>query len=219
MVERRLDARALGTILAAAALLAGCVFGNLSEDAPPGYSLSGTWKLNPAQSTDTRQALNNLQKARTRAQREAENQAFGPQPGTRAGDVQLPPLDRPAPPDVSFQTTALRAGEWLKTEQHGEEFTVSNGDISHSYVAGQKSVVSVSSGVADQKAGWKGKEFRIEIRPQVGPSIRESYRLSDDGKQLIETVDVAREGRIPAIHVVRVYDPTTEMPQALPGGD
>ena len=216
--------RAASAALAAA--IVGCSsLGSFTDQPPDGYSLSGTWKLDPALSSDSRKALAQLQGARTRAQRSIENaDNRESQPGRgadegRGGNMTTGAEMRLPAPDITLQSSLLRGGGWLRIEQRPGELRVDNGDTSHSFVAGERSVVSVPSGVADQSAGWKGKEFRIEVHPQVGPRVSEAYRLSDDGKHLIHTIQVASEGRIPAVKVTRVYDPTNELPEALPAGD
>ena len=212
-------------------LLCACSGIGLAEKPPDNYSLAGTWKLNPALSTDSHKAMQDLQRARVRAvQRDEEiegresspvgsGQGRGGGSGGGGGPGYGQGLDRPIPPDISLQSGVLRGGNWLRIDQHEDQITISNGDTTHSFVAGEKSVVSVPSGVADQHTGWKGKEFRIEIHPQLGPRVSQHFRLSDDGKRLIETIYVASEGRVPAVSITRVYDPTTELPQNLPGGD
>jgi len=58
------------------------------------------------------------------------------------------------------------------------------GNYKRSYTPGGHSVVSSENGVADQTSGWDGKDYVINIRPQLGPEIVEQYGLSPDGKQL-----------------------------------
>ncbi len=226
---KRLTLIASGCLILALHALSGCSgLGGLSEEPPPGYSLVGTWRLNPSLSTDNRKAQQELQRARMRAGRAAERvEAAGP-PGARgprsgaAGDAESgmgPVLDRPLLPDVAFQSALLRSTSWLRIQQRGNELVLENGDTTRSFVPGQRSVVSVPSGVADQSAGWKGREFRIEIHPQLGPHLSQSYRLSPDGKQLVETLHVAADGRLPQFTVTHVYDAAQEVPQALPGED
>jgi hypothetical protein len=185
--------------------------------------LSGTWKLDPSHSTDTHATLDQLQKARTKAQQQNEREMMQPPVQTSRGrppdPTVLPPIDRPPPPDVALQIDTLRGGQWLRIEQRENEVTIANGDTVHSFTAGGKSVVSVPSGVADQRSGWTGQEFRIEVRPQLGPKVSRRFQLSPEGR-LIETIDISREGRIPALHVTRVYGHTNEeMPQVVPGSD
>jgi len=193
--------------------LTGC--GGLSPDAPPAaYSLSGTWRLNPAQSTDTQKALQSLN---PRHEVSAPDPFALPDPNPQtARDIQRRPIYRPP---LDIQMSELRGGQWLQIEQKPDEIMITNGARIRSFTPGQKSVVSVPSGVADQRSGWSGREYVIVLRPQLGPSSQERYKLSDDGKHLYVTIKIAGEGRNKALTVNRVYDRTSEIPQVLPGGD
>ncbi len=204
-------------------------------------SLAGTWKLNPQLSTNTRKALQQLVPRAPRnrsgppngedtADSSAGSGGGGPGPDTGPGPgtgqryrSRTAPSEGDEnfgiPIDISLQRSVLSGGDYLRIQQRPDEFVVWNGDTTNSYVPGEKSVVSVPSGVADQRSGWKGKEYRIEIRPQVGPRVTESFRLSKDGRQLIETIVVGSEGRVRRLEVTRVYDPATEVPSIVPAGD
>ena len=132
----------------------------------------------------------------------------------------VPPLPQyRAPIDLSLQAATLHGGEWLQIEQRGSEVVISNGSETHSFTPGARSVVSVTTGVADQSSGWKGKEFWIEVKPQVGPRILERYRLSDDGMHLIELISIQSEGRVPKLDLTRVYDPADTGGKSVPAGD
>jgi len=203
--------------------LAACVAGG-SAEAPANVNLAGTWKLDPQHSTDSRKALADLTKtARKETDRErarANAPPFGGFPGGANSDAAL--LQQPRMvfgPDLSLQRNLLASGDWVKIEQRPDEFVISNGETSRSYVPGERSVVSVPGGVADQRSGWKSGGYWINLKPQVGPSATETFKLSPDGKQLIETIDIGRDGRIPAVKVTRVYVPTQEPPSALPSED
>jgi|GEM_PF-723777 len=222
-------------ILGLAVSLAGCAgMGRLSDQPPPDVNLTGTWKLDPQRSTDAGKALQALVKAgqRGRARSHGEHGGGdGPSgrqggatgqsglEGTGSDDALLAGPAIAFPPDISLQKSLLASGEWLKIEQRPDEIVISNAETSRSFVPGERSVVSVPGGVADQRSGWKGREYWIEIKPQVGPSAIEKLKLSPDGKQLIETIDVGSEGRIPRLEVTRVYVPTREAPSALPSED
>lgn len=124
------------------------------------------------------------------------------------------------PPDIALQQSLLAGGDWLKIEQRPDELVITNADASRSFVPGQRSVVSVPSGVADQRTGWKGREYWIILRPQVGPSATEKLKLSDDGKRLIETIEVGSEGRVSRLEVRREYVPAGSIPLSpVPSGD
>ena len=193
--------------------LTGC--GGLSPDAPPAaYSLSGTWRLNPAQSTDTQKALQALN---PRHEVSAPDPFALPDPNPQnVRDIQRRPIYRPP---LDIQLTVLRGGEWLQIEQKPDEIMITNGARVRSFTPGQKSVVSVPTGVADQKSGWRGRDYVIDLRPQLGPSSQERYKLSDDGKHLYVTIKIAGEGRNHALSVNRVYDRASAVQKALPGSD
>lgn len=211
--------------------LAACSgMGGLKDAPPPAYSLSGTWKLDPAHSTDTHAVLDRLTHARERppapepmdsGMSPGGGRSRGPGPSQQGmGDsTRLPPLVEPVLPDIGLQLAELRGGEWLRIEQKPTELMIANALGSRSFTPGQRSVVSVPSGVADQQSGWKGKEFRIQLHPQEGPRVVETYRLSDDGRHLLQTIDIAADGRLPAVKVNRQYDPTQQPPGSLPSGD
>jgi len=218
-------ARALAAGLLATALM-GCVSSRLAESPPPGYSLAGSWKLDPAHSTDAHQALQQL-RAHAMRHPDSENTSVMQQGQSRqhgghngGADIlsELQPSE-PYPVDLSLQSELLRGGDWLQIQQSASAFVISNGDTTHAYTPGEKSVVSVPGGVADQISGWKGKQYVIEIRPQVGPHARATYSLSDKGGQLIQTIRVDQEGRVPKLEVTRVYDPAGVTPKAVPAGD
>jgi hypothetical protein len=209
----------------------------LSDEAPPGINLSGAWQLDPQLSTDSRQALQHLvqnRKGRPSSGAGAggdvgagpdtgggpdEQGQQGPPSGGR-GYGGGPRVSQGGANDITVDTTLqqsmLRGGDYLQIEQRPSELVISNGDTTRTFVPGEKSVVSVPSGVADQRSGWKGKQYWIEIRPQVGPSVTEKLHLSDKGDQLIETIDVGSEGRVRRLHVTRVYTPTREVPTTVP---
>jgi hypothetical protein len=205
--------RALSVALAllpAALALGACSATHGLEEAPPaGYSLAGTWRLDPQRSTDSSKALQELRPHREPRRYES--------PGP-TDPVALPPPP-PYRPPIDMQTAELRGGNFLQIEQRPDEFIIVNGATRRSFTPGTHSVVSVSSGVADQVSGWKGRAYVIDINPQLGPRITEQYRLSDDGKDLIETIHIASEGRVPHVDVTRVYVPADRVPTPLPQGD
>ncbi|MGH8226937.1 MAG: hypothetical protein ACREU3_03360 [Steroidobacteraceae bacterium] len=230
---------------------------HVSADAPPGFSLAGTWKLDPHLSTDTEALLRHMvrrPKGKGSQDGGGANTPFGAggrghgrrgpggefpggggpgggAPGGGAGggaDSQgLAGAAGPSgseivmgmPPDVSLQRQVLSGGDYLKIEQQPGAFVVWNGATSHSFVPGEHAVVSVPSGVADRRSGYHGKAYWIELRPQVGPSVTERFQLADDGKQLIETIEIGSDGRVRSLKVKRVYVPARSIPTLVPGAN
>ena len=98
----------------------------------------------------------------------------------------------------------LLAGESVVIEQSTDRFMVARGDFRRTYTPGGHSVVSVAEGVADQTSGWKGREYVIDVRPQVGAHLTERYGLTADG-QLIEKIWLGADG-LPKLEFTRVYE-------------
>ncbi|MEJ1960188.1 MAG: hypothetical protein WDO56_01000 [Gammaproteobacteria bacterium] len=100
---------------------------------------------------------------------------------------------------------SLLNGEGVVIEQSADRFMIARGDSRRTYTPGGHSVVSVANGVADQTSGWKGREYVIDVRPQVGAHVTERYGLTADGK-LIENVSLSAEGGLPKLEFTRVYE-------------
>ena len=106
-------------------------------------------------------------------------------------------------------------GDGLTIEQSPDRLVLIRGDLRRSFTPGGQSVVSVAEGVADQHSGWSGREYVIEIRPQVGPRVIERYGLSTDGRQLVEKLTLTEDG-LPKLEFTRVYDRSAAAPRGLP---
>lgn len=212
---------------------------HVHELPPPNYSIEGVWELNPALSSDPEKVLAAVQpKPRTGP---GSGPGSGKGPGAAPAPevindptTDLPPLDTTPGhegqaiyrsnaindryayrPPLDFQNNALLGGEWLKIRQTESEVAIANAATNRSFTPGERSVVSVPSGVADQVAGWSGRDFLIQVRPQIGPEVKETYTLSPDGKQLLVKINVASEGRNKAMKVIRVYGRSSRDPSQL----
>jgi hypothetical protein len=228
---------------AAAAVLGGCAGARLSPEPPAGVSLAGAWKLDHAASDDPQKVLEQMRaqalKIISRRQQQLAAQAAAPvRPGTRGGAGQQQPeaadedmtLSTPGPngrrPDplqrspmahVILETMAR--GDFLTVRQSPEELSLDYGTSSRSFTPGAHSVVSTETGVGDQTSGWKGREYVIEVKGQLGPDVTERYGLSPDGHELIEKLHIGA-GELPAVNLTRIYRPTSEIaPQQLPRTD
>jgi hypothetical protein len=106
-------------------------------------------------------------------------------------------------------------GDELTIEQSPAQLVLARGDSRRSFTPGGESVVSVADGVADQRSGWTGREYVIELKPQVGPRVIERYGLSAESRQLIEKLTLSDEG-MPKLEFTRVYDRGVATQHALP---
>jgi hypothetical protein len=224
------------------ASLAGCFAPRVHELPPPNYSLAGVWELNPALSSDADKILAAVQpklKSRDDRGRRGPGAASGPSDGPAPEVINdpttdLPPIDttnigqntrmfgngdlnerNTYRPPLDFQTNALLGGQWLKIQQSETEVRIVNAARSRSYTPGEKSVVSVPSGVADQESGWSGRTYIVFLKPQIGPSVKEQYTLSPDARQLIVKIEVASEGRNKEMKVTRTYDRSIKDPASF----
>jgi hypothetical protein len=216
------------------ASLGGCMMSHVHELPPPNYTIEGVWELHPALSSDSEKVLAAVQ-PKPKTGPGSGKGAPGPAPEViNDPTTDLPPIDTTRGhegqavylsnaindryayrPPLDFQNNALLGGQWLKIRQTEAEVTISNAATNRSFTPGERSVVSVPSGVADQIAGWSGRDFLVEVRPQIGPEVRETFTLSSDGRQLLVKIDVASEGRNRAMKVTRVYDRSTKDPALL----
>ncbi|HEX4387892.1 MAG TPA: hypothetical protein VH109_04645 [Steroidobacteraceae bacterium] len=207
-----------------AAVLGGCASGG-SAEAPAGLNLSGNWKLDHAASDDPQKTLasmrEQIQKLTQRA-REANEARTGvgtadPDAPDARGAARRDPLRRS--PMAQVVLSVLHRGDFLSIRQTATQFVLDYGGVERSYTPGENSVVSAQGGVGDQNAGWKGREFVIITKGQMGTVVTESYGLSADGKRLIMKLHVA-PAELAAVTLNRVYDPTTEAaPRQLPSTD
>jgi hypothetical protein len=230
-----------GALLACAAAVAlcGCGGSTFSPETPAGVSLAGSWKLNHGASDDPQKVLAKMRDQATKIIRHQQAEIAartGTLPPDVMGDAPAtegspPPAAAPGQggprrgdplrrsPMASVIRTMLERGDFLTVRQSPDEFVLDYGTSRRSFTPGLHSVVSAEGGVGDQSAGWHHKSFVIKVKPQNGPEVTETYALSADGKQLIETFAIA-SAELPAETLKRVYDPTSETaPRVLPTTD
>jgi hypothetical protein len=232
------------TALALVALaLAACGggAGRLKPETPAGVNLAGTWRLNRQASEDPQPMLEKIRqdemKRMRRYMRTAdddpdldpyENGTSGERRGPRGGaergtsersgdDAERVGGRRGRFRQLPYEQAlgAALSSDSLKIEQSPTRFAIIRGDDTRSFTPGGESVVSVADGVADQHSGWSGREYVIEVRPQVGPRVIERYGLSADGRQLVEKFTLTDEGW-PKLEFTRVYDAGALTPRGLP---
>jgi len=111
-------------------------------------------------------------------------------------------------PTMHALRDVLNRGDYLTIKQSPDQVSFDYGNFSRSYTPGGRSVVSSETGVADQASGWDGKQYVINIRPQLGPAMVEAYGLSPDGKQLIVKIEIG-PFELHKVSLTRVYDAAT----------
>jgi hypothetical protein len=234
--------RAPALALVAIALVAcGGGAGRLKPETPVGVNLAGTWRLNRAASQDPQPMLekirqDEMQRMRRYMREHEDDPDFdtygdsttgdrrGPRGGAEHGTNERSGGDRERAggrrgrfmrlPYEEALGAALTSDS-LTIEQSPTRFAVIRDDDKRSFTPGGESVVSVAEGVADQHSGWSGREYVIEVRPQVGPRVIERFGLSADGRQLVEKFTLTDEGW-PKLEFTRVYDAGALTPRGLP---
>lgn len=206
-----------------AAQLAGCATG-FKADAPAGVSLAGTWRLDHAKSDDPQVVINTMRtearkqmqklglaQERALAQIDTARGAGGAGPVQSGEQVFSPDQSSPRAdplrrsPMMHVLAEAIERGDFLTVRQSSDELVLDYGSSVRSFTPGGRSVVSAENGVADRTSGWKGHQYVIRDKAQMGPSVVETYELSPDGQHLVETLHIGPY-ELPAIELKRVYD-------------
>jgi hypothetical protein len=222
------------------AALTGCIGTHLSPETPKGVQLQGVWRLNRTASDDPQKIIDRLKAEALKKVRRAMNAPPPPsmdQPGRRRGPVgNAGVTDQPTQEDLQAQQgpgvdplrnsptmhefrAILQRSDYLTIRQSPDQVGFDYGTTVRSYTPGGHSVVSSENGVADQNAGWKGKQFVINIKPQLGPQVAEEYELSPDGKQLIVKSHIG-PFELSKVNFTRVYDATgAAVPNSRPSND
>ena len=219
-------------VCAAAALaLSGCAGEPSAEEPGKAVNLAGNWKLNHAASDDPEKIL---AKMRAEAFHLMGQRPPEPRAGARGGTDLPPPGQEDYSPDVRGHrpdplqrspmariiAACVARGDFLTIRQSPGEFVLDYGTTRRSFTPGQHSVVStIDGGVGDQTSGWKGREYVINLRAQMGPQVTDTYGLSSDGKHLIEKLHVG-SAELSAQQLTRVYDPSDQAaPHQFPVSD
>jgi hypothetical protein len=232
--------RAWGLLVcaAAAATLGGCVGMGLAPEPPAGVSLAGAWKLDHAASDDPQKLLDQMRAQAFKIMSRRQT-VSAPRPGPRgttsgpqrseptADEEPAPPpgrgVHRPDPllrsPMAHIIMSSVARGDFLTVRQTSGALVLDYGTSQRSFTPGGRSVVSAEGGVADQTSGWKGREYVIQIKAQLGPDVTERYGLAADGQQLVEKLHIGA-GELPAVNLTRVYIPATaSAPRPPPSND
>jgi len=226
-------------MLLTAAALCGCGGTRVLPDAPPGVDLSGSWVLDSQASQNPQAMIDQMQAAYMKRMRRAGPSldpadlpdVDEPERGdSNGGSVRTSGRHAGAPPGAGASGGHTRTFvprfpyevalgpqlhvDGLTIEQSPTRLVFVRGEWRRSFTPGGQSVVSVAEGVADQRSGWAGRDYVIELKPQVGARVTERYGLSADNR-LVEHFTLTDEG-LPKLEFTRVYVRGTPPPRPLP---
>ena len=232
--------------LLAAAALPGCFGNRYAAENPSSVRLQGVWRLNRTASEDPQKIIDKLNEEALKKIRRAMNAQPAPSYGGPGGGQggqrrrgqggqgggtsdQIPdePPQAPGPgmdplrnsPTMHELRAILQRSEFLTIKQSTDQVSFDYGTTVRSSPPGGRSVVSSENGVADQTSGWSGKQYVINIKPQLGPLVMEEYALSPDGKQLIVKSHIG-PFELSKVNLTRVYDATgAVIPNTGPSND
>ena len=235
---------ACAAALLATAALAGCFGNRYAAENSSTVRLQGVWRLNRAASEDPQpiidklneEAMKKIRRAMNAQQQGSYGGPGGGQGGRRqrgggqGGPGEPLPEDLPQAPGPGMDPlrnsptmhelrAILQRSDFLTIKQSSEQVSFDYGTTVRSYSPGGRSVVSSENGVADQSSGWSGKQYVINIKPQVGPVVLEEYSLSPDGKQLVVKSHIG-PFELSKVNLTRVYDATgAVVPNSGPSND
>jgi hypothetical protein len=207
-------------------LLSTCAVSTAAAlDAVPSrpVDLSGSWKLNTAQSDDAEHMLEELQR-RQREQymkwRRAQERAYpsnAPPPidvdGTGAARGPSPSRRASIKRHQEMLQQMLAISDTLVIHQEGATFDILSAVDSRRVVAGERTQVSLPGGeLADSKVGWDGQWFVIDRYARQGPHVLERYRLVPKTGQLEYEMKWSGETEIAGMKIKRVFDRVTVVP-------
>jgi hypothetical protein len=205
----------------------------LKTAAPKDINLTAIWQINPKLSDDPQQVLSGKQDesrghTHTPQPKTGGGSKVGPFDvdvgdifgngtmsggvtvgrGARRGDSDRPdddpePTNRRVPLD-SFLATR----DQFEIEQSAEGFTVRTVDETNTCKPGEASKVPMQSGeLVDQRCGWDGSVFVVEIKSPDGVTRSNRYQTQDGGKRLVMVSEIkGGRGQLRGMHIKRVYD-------------
>jgi hypothetical protein len=192
-------------------LLAGCASDRLASTAPAGVDLSGSWKLNEAESDDAQRLMQSQLAAAT--QNAAANGQSGSNRRSRNAVAPQGPMG-PVMPSVAILDEGLRwPGRNLTIKQAAGVVTFSaDGTVRDCNTRETKNTRAPehSRGRGDApppKSGWDDKALVVESGEQDEghPPYDQRFTLSSEGDRLVEVVTF-RGGASSGFTASRVWD-------------
>lgn len=197
-------------------VLAGCAARNYDELPSAGIDLSGEWKLDPSRSDDVKKLLQSrrVQDDHRLNRRPPRGPMAGTVPGAEGPQGSQESQGPQGPQRAPFQFRARGIGERFADQleaptqmtivQKANRLLVRHDATSDEYRAGDQTVVSFGKGgVADRRAGWKGRIFFVTTQSVDGPRKEDRYSLEPDGTLKLFTELTG--DRDPKIEITRIY--------------
>jgi hypothetical protein len=203
--------------------------GELKTAAPKNVDLTAIWQINPKLSDDPREVLEGKNdESRGRS-------APSPAPGGRnkvgpfdvdMGDIfggtvsggatvgrgsrgSDRPDEDPEPTNMKVPLDSFMATrDQFEIEQKPEGFTIRTVDETNTCKPGETGKVALQSGeMVDQRCGWDGAAFVVEVKSPDGVTRTNRYQVHDDGKRLLMVSQIkGGRGKLRGLTIRRVYD-------------
>ena len=190
----------IAATLAVVLLLEGCATREelvaKSPVVPAGVNLSGQWRLGQ----DSRGTMQRI--------RDAEAAAAGGNEKLDHVTERKRQASRNRSDDGMLVRVFLEIGESLKVTQTDYGLFISfDRSVVEEYRFGEKREVNVGPVVADRVSGWNNEAYVIETLDSEGAKLIETYRLRDNGRNLIRTITILNDGSA-QMNVEQTFDKT-----------
>jgi hypothetical protein len=102
----------------------------------------------------------------------------------------------------------LATREQFEVEQRPDAFTIRTVDETSTCKPGEPSKVPLQSGeMVEQRCGWKGDAFVVELVSEDGVTRANRYELRKGNRQLVMTSEIkGGKGQLRGLQIKRVYD-------------
>jgi|GEM_PF-2097434 len=205
----------------------------LKDSPPKNVDLTALWKINPEESDDPQKVIAKKRKDSDNGRGNSRNRGSGGgNPGTDVGDVfggvifggvifgggagakRGGDSDRPDEDPAPQQSMRVPLDSFLATreqfeiEQQPDELTIRDFEETSTCKPGELTKVPLQSGeLVEQRCGWDGDVFVMELMSPDGVKRAHRYELRNKDKQLVVTSQVkGGSGHLADLRIRRVYD-------------
>jgi hypothetical protein len=206
--------------------------GDLKTTPPKNVDLTAIWQINTKLSDDPQEVLSGKRdesRSRTPSPPSSTGGSTKAGPfdvdvgdvfgnGTMSGGVTVGRGSRRGGdrPDEDPEPTTMRVPldsfmatrEQFEIQQQPEAFTIRTVDETNTCKPGETSKVPLQSGeLVDQRCGWDGSAFVVEVKSPDGVTRTNRYQAHDGGKRLVMVSEIkGGRGKLRGMHIRRVYD-------------